>query len=200
MAFYPWVVIAHVALVILAFGAHGVSAFAMFRVKRETDRARIGAILDLSNSALVSAGIGLIAAVVLGIIAAAMAGYFGRLWPWASIGVVVVAWISMTPMAAGPMADVRQALGQPSRRDKKGETLARLRCGALGRASHPEARGGRRPWRRGHRRPRLADGGEAVLTERVEALPAVEPPARRRSNHRPSIRLIGGDASRWDAN
>ena len=59
MVFYPWVVIAHVVFVILAFGAHGVSAFAMFRVKRETDRARIGAVLDLSTSALVAAGIGL---------------------------------------------------------------------------------------------------------------------------------------------
>ena len=97
--------------VILAFGAHGVSAFAMFRVKRETDRARIGAVLDLSTTALVAAGIGLILAVVLGIIAAAMAGYFGRLWPWASIAVVVVVWIAMTPMAANPMTGVRRALG-----------------------------------------------------------------------------------------
>jgi hypothetical protein len=121
MVFYPWVVIAHVVFVILAFGAHGVSAFAMFRVKREPDPARIGAVLDLSTSALVAAGIGLILAVVLGIIAAAIAGYFGRLWPWASIAVVVVVWISMTPMAANPMTGVRRALGLPSRLDKKGE-------------------------------------------------------------------------------
>lgn len=121
MVFYPWVVIAHVVFVILSFGAHGVSAFAMFRVKRETDRARIGAVLDLSTTALVAAGIGLILAVVLGIVAAAMAGYFGRLWPWVSIAVVVVAWIAMTPMAANPMTGVRRALGLPSRLDKKGE-------------------------------------------------------------------------------
>jgi uncharacterized membrane protein SirB2 len=121
MVLYPWVVIAHVVFVILSFGAHGVSAFAMFRVKRETDRARIGAVLDLSTTALVAAGIGLILAVVLGIIAAAMAGYFGRLWPWASIAVVVVVWIAMTPMAAGPMSQVRHALGLPSRIDKKGD-------------------------------------------------------------------------------
>lgn len=121
MVLYPWVVIAHVVLVILSFGAHGVSAFAMFRVKRETDRARIGAVLDLSTTALVAAGIGLILAVVLGIIAAAIAGYFGRLWPWVSIAVVVVVWITMTPMAAGPMMAVRRVLGQPTRLDKKGE-------------------------------------------------------------------------------
>lgn len=33
MDLYPWIVIGHVVAVIVSFGAHGVSAFAMFRVK-----------------------------------------------------------------------------------------------------------------------------------------------------------------------
>ena len=70
MEFYPWVVVGHVVFVILAFGAHGVSAFAMFRVKAETDRARAAAVLDLSTVALAAAGIGLLVAVLLGIVAA----------------------------------------------------------------------------------------------------------------------------------
>lgn len=111
MEFYPWVVVAHVLLVILSFGAHGVSAFAMFAVKRETDRTRMAAVLDLSQVALVWAGVLLISAVVTGIIAAIMAGHFSRLWPWASIGVFVVAFLLMTPLAAVPMAHVRHALG-----------------------------------------------------------------------------------------
>jgi type VI protein secretion system component VasK len=122
MEFYPWVVLAHVVLVILAFGAHGVSAFAMFAVKRETERARIGAVLDLSTMALLWAGVLLILAVVTGIAAAIMAGHFGRLWPWVSIGVVVVVWIAMTPLAGGRMRAVRKALGIATRETKKGET------------------------------------------------------------------------------
>jgi hypothetical protein len=117
---YPWVIVGHVVFVILAFGAHGVSAFAMFRVKAEPDRDRAAAVLELSTLALAAAGIGLVIAVVLGIVAAAMAGYFGRLWPWASIVVVVLAWLAMTPMAANPMSDVRRQLGLPTRGDKKG--------------------------------------------------------------------------------
>ena len=74
MDLYPWVVIGHVVFVILAFGAHGVSAFTMFRVKAEPDRTRAAAVLDLSTVALVAAGIGLLVAVLLGIVAAAMAG------------------------------------------------------------------------------------------------------------------------------
>lgn len=118
---YPLVVTAHVVLVLVSFMAHGVSAFAMFGVRRETDRVRMGAVLDLSSSTLLIAGVGLILAVLSGILAAAMAGHFGRAWPWVSIGIVVVAWLAMTPLAAGPMNEVRKALGQPVRGDKPGD-------------------------------------------------------------------------------
>ena len=121
MDFYPWVVVAHVFFVILAFGAHGVSAFAMFRVKSETDRTRMVAVFELSSVSLVAAGVGLLIAVVLGIIAAIVGGHLGRLWPWVSIAVVVVTWLAMTPLAANPMLAVRKALGMPARDAKKGD-------------------------------------------------------------------------------
>lgn len=121
MELYPWLVVAHVFFVIVSFGAHGVSAFAMFQARGETDRGRLAAILDISQSSLMVAGVGLVLAVVLGIVAAVMGGHFGRLWPWASIVVVVVVWIAMTPMAANRMAAVRAALGMPTRNDKKGD-------------------------------------------------------------------------------
>jgi hypothetical protein len=121
MDFYPWVVIAHIFFVIVAFGAHGTSAFAMFQVRTERDRARIGAVLDLSTRALLVAGIGLVVAFVLGIIASLMAGHFSRLWPWVAIGVVVAVWVAMTPLAADRMGEVRKALGMPVRQDKKGD-------------------------------------------------------------------------------
>jgi hypothetical protein len=119
--FYPLVVLSHVVLVIVAFGAHGVSAFAMFGARRETDRVRLGAIMDLSATSLNAAGWGLLLAVVLGIVAAVIGGHFGRLWPWAAIVVVVVVFGTMTPLAAGPMGEVRKALGQRIRGDKDGD-------------------------------------------------------------------------------
>lgn len=121
MDLYPWVVAAHVFFVIVSFGAHGVSAFAMFQARNETDRGRLAATLDLSAASLTVAGIGLIVAVVLGIVAAVMGGHFGRLWPWASIAVVVVVWLAMTPMAANRMMAVRATLGMPGRNDKPGD-------------------------------------------------------------------------------
>jgi hypothetical protein len=120
MAFYPWVVIAHVVFVIIAFGAHGVSAFAMFRVRSDTDRNRLAALLDLSTLSLVVAGVGLLLAVLLGIVAAIMGDHFSRLWPWAAIVTVIVITGLMTPLAANPMNGVRKALGIATRDDKKG--------------------------------------------------------------------------------
>ena len=118
MNLYPWVVVAHVLFVIVSLGAHGVSAFAMFRARDERDRARLAAILDLSATSLITAGIGLLIAIVLGIVAAIMGGHFGRLWPWVSIGVLVVAIGAMTPLAATPFGEIRIALGQRGRNDK----------------------------------------------------------------------------------
>jgi hypothetical protein len=119
--FYPWIVLAHVVVVIVAFGAHGVSAYAMFTARREPDRARLGAVLDLSGMSLNLAGWGLLLAVILGIVASIIGGHFGRLWPWASIAVVVGVFLAMTPMGAGPMGEVRKALGQRVRGDKDGD-------------------------------------------------------------------------------
>jgi hypothetical protein len=121
MELYPWVVLAHVSLVILAFMGHGVSAFAMFRARSETDRTRLASVMDLSSLSLWPSGIGLLIAVALGIVAAVMGGHFGRLWPWVSIVVTVIVFGAMTPMAAGPMNGVREALGLRGGNAKKGE-------------------------------------------------------------------------------
>jgi hypothetical protein len=92
--------------------------FAMFRIRKEKDRVRLGAILDLSASSLALAGIGLVLAFVLGIVAAIMGGHFSKFWPWASIIVLVVITGTMTPLAAIPMNRVRHTLAMPVAGDK----------------------------------------------------------------------------------
>ena len=120
MDLYGWVVFGHVVAVILAFTAHGVSAFAMFRVRRESDRARIAAVLDLSSSSLIVSSIGMLVAIVLGIVAAVMGGHFAKFWPWAAIIILVVVIGSMTPLAGMPMNNLRKVLGLSVQGDKKG--------------------------------------------------------------------------------
>jgi F0F1-type ATP synthase assembly protein I len=116
---YPWIVIGHVVAVILAFAAHGVAAFAMFRVRRERDRTRLAAILELSSASFVAAMVALLAAILLGIVAAVVGGHFAKFWPWASIIVLVLSIGSMTPLAAIPMNRVRMALGMAVQGDKR---------------------------------------------------------------------------------
>jgi hypothetical protein len=115
---YGWIVFGHIVGVILSLTAHGVSAFAMFRVRSERDPARLAAILDLSGGSLMLAGIGLLVAIALGIIAAIVGGHFDKFWPWASIIIVVVIIGSMTPFAGIPMNRVRMALGMRVQSDK----------------------------------------------------------------------------------
>jgi hypothetical protein len=115
---YDWVVFGHVIAAILGLGAHGVSAFVMFRVRSENDRSRLAAILDLSSGTLAAMGILLIVAIVLGIVAAIMGGHFSKFWPWASIIVIVVVGGTMTPLAGTPLTRVRKALGMKVYGDK----------------------------------------------------------------------------------
>ena len=138
MQFYPWLVIAHVSFVIVAFGAHGVSAFAMFQVKRESDRARLAPLLDLSASTIGVFGIALLVAVILGIIAAAIGEFFGKLWPWVSIAVLFVAAGVMTPLAQIPMGRVRIALGLPVRGKSHGAPGSDADVAAARAALRPE--------------------------------------------------------------
>lgn len=121
MDLYLGIVIAHVFFVIIAFGAHGASAFAIFRVRAATDRTELRTLLDLSATSLIVAGVALLVAVLLGIWAAISGGHFSRTWPWVSIGVLVVVVLSMTPLAAGPMRELRAALGIGN--DKSGTPL-----------------------------------------------------------------------------
>ncbi len=111
MDLYGWVVFGHIVAVILAFTGHGVSAFAMFAVRRERDRVRLAAILDLSAGSLIVSSIGLLVAIILGIAAAIMGDHFAKFWPWAAIAIVVVVIGTMTPFAGTPMNGVRKALG-----------------------------------------------------------------------------------------
>ena len=123
MDLYGWVVFGHIVTVILAFAAHGVSAWVMFRVRVERDRMRLSAILDLSSSALTAAGVLLLITVVLGIAAAIMGGHFAKFWPWAAIIVLVVAFGSMTPLAAIPMNKLRAVLAVAKPGDVSGRQV-----------------------------------------------------------------------------
>jgi small-conductance mechanosensitive channel len=125
MTLYSLVVTGHVFLVVVAFGAHGAAALTMFEVKRESDRARLAAVLDLSIRSFSVAIWALLGAVLLGVAATIMGNHGGRLWVWVSVAVLVTMVVLMTPLAGGPMNRVRRALGLRSERNGPGMDPAR---------------------------------------------------------------------------
>ena len=121
MEWHPWIVYGHV-LGAFAFAAgHGVAIAMAFRLRSERDPGRIAAILDMSlwmvsPKSLMS--IGFIVLFVSGIAAGFTGGYWGRLWIWVAIGLLVVITGLMTPIGAGHYNKVRAAIGQKLPRDK----------------------------------------------------------------------------------
>ena len=110
-----WIVFLHVAGAFMFVAGHGVSMFVVFLVRKERDRARLAALLDLSGISLATAGIGLLVLLVSGILAGIVLGSFGRWWIWISLVLLVVIGGLMTPVGGKYLTLIRIALGQRTR-------------------------------------------------------------------------------------
>lgn len=117
MDLYPWIVFVHASCVLLFFIAHGTSMAVAFRLKRETDPERVRALLDLSRSTLgpLVGGLALIG-LVAGIAAGFMGNWWGELWIWISLGLLLAVAFAMTPMVTFRLNAIRAAAGQPNPR------------------------------------------------------------------------------------
>lgn len=119
--YLPWLKFIHIAGAFAFVAGHGVSMAMAVRLRSERDPERMRAILDLSSSSLGFATIGMLVLLVAGIVDGIVAGYFGRLWIWASLVLFVVTGSLMTPLASGHFNAVRAALGQRTRLQKATE-------------------------------------------------------------------------------
>jgi hypothetical protein len=119
VTWYPWIVFVHV---VAAFGfvlAHGVSVLAAFRLRAEREPGRIAAILDLSSYSITGVYITLLATAVSGVVLGFMGAYWGTLWIWISIGLLVVVMALMFVIATPYYASLRRAVGQKAYGDAK---------------------------------------------------------------------------------
>jgi hypothetical protein len=121
LPYIRWIVFIHVAGVILFVAGHGVSMAVAFRLRRETDRRRMGALLDLSAGSLTVAGIGLLLLLVAGIVAGLLLGEWGQGWIWLSLVLFIVIGGLMTPLGAIHFNKLRYALGIRTRNMKPGD-------------------------------------------------------------------------------
>ena len=110
-----WIVFLHV-LGAFAFAAgHGVSMFVAFQIRRERDRERLEALLDLSAWSLGLAGLGLLVLFVFGALAGIVLGSWDRAWLWISLVLFIVVAGAMTPIGSAYFTRARLALGQRTR-------------------------------------------------------------------------------------
>jgi hypothetical protein len=113
--FIGWIVFLHVVAAFVFAAGHGVSMLAAFQVRREQDRARMAALLDMSALSLAAAVIALLVLLATGILAGIVLQSFGRAWIWVSLVLLVVIGGLMSPLGIGYFNGIRAALGQRTR-------------------------------------------------------------------------------------
>lgn len=109
---YEWTKVIHVASAFAFILAHGASAAVALQLRRERDPGRVAALLDLSRSAMGGLTWGTALVMLLsGIWLGFQADWWGRVWIWASIAILVVLMGLMTPLGGIKMNRIRTALG-----------------------------------------------------------------------------------------
>jgi uncharacterized membrane protein len=114
-----YVVLLHVLGAFTFVAGHGVSALMAFKLRSERDPVRIGAILDFSQYSMSLMGIGFLVLLASGIASGFIGLYWGDLWLWTSIVLLVVLTGGMTPLVASHYNRVRHAVGIRGMGDKK---------------------------------------------------------------------------------
>lgn len=115
MDLYRAVVFIHATTILLFFIAHGTSMAVAFALKRETDPARVRALLDLSRLSVGLPSIVLVAfGLLTGIVAGFMGGHWGAAWIWISLVLLIVVGGLMTPLATFRFKPMRVAAGMPA--------------------------------------------------------------------------------------
>lgn len=116
-----WIVFLHILGAFAFVAGHGVSMFVVFQVRRERDRTKLEALLDLSGWSLALAGIGLLVLLISGILAGIVLNSWGSWWIWISLAMFIVIGLVMTPVGGNYLRNLRVAIGQRPRNAKTGD-------------------------------------------------------------------------------
>lgn len=113
--YIDWIVFVHVLSAFAFAAGHGVSMFVAFQIRRERDRERLEALLDLSAWSLGLAGVGMLVLLVSGILAGIVLGSWDQPWLWVSLILFIAIGGAMTPIGSAYFTRARLALGQRTR-------------------------------------------------------------------------------------
>lgn len=110
---YQLVIFIHVIGVFAFLLAHGASNAVAFQLKREQNMEHVRALLKLSPSTFGMMWIGLLLILLSGIIGGFMQNWWGQLWIWASLVLLIAIIVAMSVYSAPYYNQLRKAAGLP---------------------------------------------------------------------------------------
>jgi hypothetical protein len=113
LALIPWLNFIHILGLITFFLAHGTSIAMAFQLRRETDFARISALLDLSMSTMAVMFISFLAMGISGLIMPFILRIWNQGWVWLSIFLMIVVFLYMVFMNDRRYKHLRKMVGLP---------------------------------------------------------------------------------------
>ena len=114
-----WLIFLHVLGVLTFFLAHGASAAMAFKIRKETDFARIRAMLDLSWSTMTLMGISFLVMGLTGIILPFLIHIWNRGYIWASIVLMLFVAVYMALFNETTYKQLRRLVGLPYMKGSK---------------------------------------------------------------------------------
>src|SRR5689334_22622936 len=106
---YSWIVLLHIVGAFVFALSHGASAWMALLIRRERDRARIAALLEVSQASIGGVYVGLLLLLIGGVWAGIAGDHFGRGWIWAALIVLVVIIAAMYSIATPYFGRLREA-------------------------------------------------------------------------------------------
>ena len=106
---YSWLKFLHVASVLAFLGLHGASMTVLYAIRRERDRSKILAMIQVSGQTTIPMYISFLAIILFGVLLAFKVHYWGQTWLWVSIVLLVATAGLMTATAKPYFAKVKEA-------------------------------------------------------------------------------------------
>ena len=113
LSLVPWFAFLHVLSAFTFFLAHGASVAMAFKIRSETDYARIRAMLDLSASTIRALFLSFLAMGLTGLIMPFILKLWDKGWIWTSIILMVIVAVQMGVMNEKRYKTLRKLVGLP---------------------------------------------------------------------------------------
>jgi hypothetical protein len=113
LALIPWLVFLHTLSALAFFLGHGTSIAMAFQIRKETEFARIRAMLDLSLATIPVMGIAFLVMGLTGLIMPFILQLWNKGWIWASIVLMVIVTVEMVVMSDKRYKHLRRLVGLP---------------------------------------------------------------------------------------